>query len=280
MGTIAEMYDNRCTEELRWDTQVNKKVRLAWFNKWMLQFQKMILEYVSWKQSTSVTFADIKKGVDEYPLPSFDADDHIEDFYSIVQLRVAYGTDKHWLPLYRICKPMDFWDYNIRPLKNYPEEWDVKIQGGRQYGWPMIWGRISRRNPRYIFVPKYEAIDEDHPNIKVYKSYIKIFPTPTIDVDRGLTLAYNFVQQPVKYEDAFPTSWTSMEIWKLNLPWYFLDAIDDYITFRLYQAENPELATYYKQQFENTLHDNIYWLNKDKRPIDEWFADLRYFYHY
>jgi hypothetical protein len=44
----------------------------------------------------------------------------------------------------------------------------------------------------------------------------------------------------------------------LNLPWYFLDAIDDYITFRLYQAENPELATYYKQQFENTLHDNIY----------------------
>ena len=66
----------------------------------------------------------------------------------------------------------------------------------------------------------------------------------------------------------------------LNLPRYFLDAIDDYITFRLYQAENPEMAQWYYQQFENTLHDNIYWLNKDKRPIDEWFADLRYFYHY
>ena len=272
MGTIAEMYDNRCTEELRWDTQVNKKVRLAWFNKWMLVFQKMILEYVSWKQSTSVTFADIKKGVDEYPLPSFDADDHIEDFYSIVQLRVAYATWKGWLPLYRVCKPMEFWDYNIRPLKNYPETWDVKLQGGRQYWWPMIWGRISRRNPRYIFVPKYEDW--------AYKSYIKIFPTPTADVDRWLTLAYNFVQQPVKYDDAFPNSWTSMDIAKLNLPRYFLDAIDDYITFRLYQAENPEMAQWYYQQFENTLHDNIYWLNKDKRPIDEWFADLRYFYHY
>ena len=238
----------------------------------MLVFQKMILEYVSWKQSTSVTFANIRKGVDEYPLPVFDEEDHIEDFYSIVQLRVAYATWKGGLPLYRVCKPMEFWDYNIRPLKNYPETWDVKIQGWRQYGWPMIWGRISRRNPRYIFVPKYEDW--------VYKSYIKIFPTPTVDVDRGLTLAYNFVQQPVKYEEAFPNSWTSMDIAKLNLPWYYLDAIDDYMTFRLYQAENPELATYYKQQFESTLHDNIYWLNKDKRPIDEWFADLRYFYHY
>lgn len=272
MGTIAEMYDNRCTEELRWDTQVNKKVRLAWFNKWMLMFQKMILEYVSWKQSTSVTFADIRKGVDEYPLPVFNEQHNIEDFYSIVQLRVAYATWKNGLPLYRVCKPMDFWDYNIRPLKNYPETWDVKIQWGRQYGWPMIWGRISRRNPRYIFVPKKED--------GVYKNYIKIFPTPTADIDRWLTLTYNFVQQPVKYEDAFPTSWTSIDIATLNLPRYFLDAIDDYITFRLYQAENPELATYYKQQFENTLHDNIYWLNKDKRPIDEWFADLRYFYHY
>jgi hypothetical protein len=49
-----------------------------------------------------------------------------------------------------------------------------------------------------------------------------------------------------------------MDIAKLNLPRYFLDAIDDYITFRLYQAENPEMAQWYYQQFENTLHDNIY----------------------
>jgi hypothetical protein len=40
----------------------------------------------------------------------------------------------------------------------------------------MIWGRISRRNPRYIFVPKKEN--------GVYNNYIKIFPTPTIDVPR------------------------------------------------------------------------------------------------
>ena len=270
MGTIKQMYENWCKEELRWSSQVNQWVWLAWFNKWLLIFQKMMLEYVSWKQSTSVTFADIQKGVDEYPLPVFDEEDHIEDFYSIVQLRVAYATGKAWLPLYRVCKPMDFWDYNIRPLKNYPEEWDVKIQGWRQYGWPMIWGRISRRNPRYIFVPKYEDW--------VYKSYIKIFPTPTVDVDRWLTLTYNFVQRPIDETDAFSSA--SVKLWTLNLPRYFFDAIEDYITFRLYQAENPEMAQWYYQQFENTLHDNIYWLNKDKRPIDEWFADLRYFYHY
>lgn len=66
----------------------------------------------------------------------------------------------------------------------------------------------------------------------------------------------------------------------LNLPRYFLDAIDDYITFRLYQAENPEMAQWYYQQFENTLHDNIYGLNKDKRPVDEGFANTTYFSHY
>lgn len=270
MGTIKQMYENWCKEELRWASQVNQWVWLAWFNKWLLIFQKMLLEYVSWKQSTSVTFADIQKGVDEYPLPVFNEQHNIEDFYSIVQLRVAYWVDKRWLQLYRICKPMDFWDYNIRPLKNYPETWDVEIQWWRQYGWPMIWGRISRRNPRYIFVPKKEN--------GVYNNYIKIFPTPTADVPRWLTLTYNFIQRPIEETDAFSSS--SVELWTLNLPWYFFDAIEDYITFRLYQAENPEMAQWYYQQFENTLHDNIYWLNKDKRPIDEWFADLRYFYHY
>ena len=271
MGTIKEMYDNWCIEELRSWNQVNQEVWLAWFNKWLLIFQKMLLEYVSGKQSTSVTFADIKKWVDEYPLPVFDEQDHIEDFYSIVQLRVAYNVDKNNLPLYRICKPIDFSEYNINPLKNYPATWDVKIQWWRQVWWPMVWDRISRVNPKYVFVPKYEN--------GVYKNYIKIFPTPIKDIDRGLTLTYNFVQRPLEYDESLFT-WNSYDLWKLNLPWYVLDAIEDYITFRLYQAENPEMAQWYYNQFESTLHDNIYWLNKDKRPIDEWMADLRYFYHY
>jgi hypothetical protein len=55
----------------------------------------MIMEYVSGKQSTSVAFADIKKGQDEYRFPEFDSVHNIEDFYSIVQLRVAYHTDKN-----------------------------------------------------------------------------------------------------------------------------------------------------------------------------------------
>jgi hypothetical protein len=55
----------------------------------------------------------------------------------------------------------------------------------------------------------------------------------------------------------------------LNLPRYFFDAIEDYLTFRLYQAENPEMAQWYYQQFEKTMMDNIYGMNKDKRPIEE-----------
>ena len=246
----------------------------------MLIFQKMILEYVSGKQSTSVAFANIQKWVDEYPLPIFDSEEHVEDFYSIVQLRVAYKADKNGNPIYRICKPIDFWDYNIKPLKNYPATWDVKIQWWQQSWWPMVWNRISRRFPRYIFVPHCDSDGN-------YSNRIKIFPTPTEDITNGLTLTYNFIQQPVTYLQAF---WEKdqygeyitepKDIAILNLPRYFFDAVEDYITFRLYQAENPEQAQWYYQQFESTLHDNIYWLNKDKRPVDEWFADLRYFYHY
>ena len=95
MGTIEEMYNNWCLEELRGDTQVNKKVWLAWFNKGLLMFQKMILEYVSGKQSTSVIYRDIEKDTDQYDLPEFDGEHNVEDFYSIVQLRVAYHTDKN-----------------------------------------------------------------------------------------------------------------------------------------------------------------------------------------
>jgi hypothetical protein len=102
------MYDNWCLEELRGETQVNKNVWLAWFNKGYLIFQKMILEYVSGKHNTSVTYRNIEADVDEYPLPEFDAEEHIQDFYSIVQLRVAYHKNKAGNPIYRVCKPIDF----------------------------------------------------------------------------------------------------------------------------------------------------------------------------
>ena len=314
MATIAEMYDNWCLEELRWETQVNKKVWLAWFNKWLLTFQKMILEYVSGKQSTSVAYTKIEADKDEYELPIFDWIEHIEDFYSIVQLRVAYHANKAWNPIYRVCRPIDFSEYNLAPALNtykkhvlidpsweyekdnfekdekgnyvyeyvheqdFDDDWKplykLYSRWGTQRGEPIIWGRVSELNPRFIFVP---SVNDDG----IYTSHIKIFPTPLEDVERGLTLTYNFMQQSVKYEDAFPINIAnSMDIAKLNLPWYFLDAIDDYITFRLYQAENPEMAQWYYQQFENTLHDNIYGLNKDKRPVDEGFANTTYFSHY
>ena len=243
MATIQNMYNNWCLEELRWTTQVNDDVWLAWFKKGMLTFQKMILEFVSAKQNTSAVVQDLEAWEAVYKLPLNES--WKPDFYSIIQLRVAYATDKNGNPIYRVCKPINLTDYNITP------SW-------RQHGEPMVWGRISKRNPKYIFV------DKDH---------IKIFPTPTEDIDNGLSLNYNFMPD-------IDGITMNTDISTLNLPWYFLDAVDDYITFRLYQAENPEMAQRYYQQFENTLHDNIYWLNKDKRPIDEWFADLRYFYHY
>ena len=64
MGTIKQMYENWCLEELRGESQVNKEVWLAWFNKGLLQFQKAILEYVSGKHSTSVAYTDIKADQD------------------------------------------------------------------------------------------------------------------------------------------------------------------------------------------------------------------------
>jgi len=243
MATIQNMYNNWCLEEIRWGNQVNDDVWLAWFKKWLLTFQKMILEFISAKQNTSSVVQDLQAWEAVYKLPLWES--WKPDFYSIIQLRVAYKTDKNWNPVYRVCKPINLTDYNITP--NWRQFWE-----------PMVWDRISKRNPKYIFV------DKDH---------IKIFPTPTEGVDNGLSLNYNYMPDIDSIN-------MNTNLSTLNLPWYFLDAIDDYITFRLYQAENPEMAQWYYQQFENTLHDNIYWLNKDKRPIDEWFADLRYFYHY
>ena len=259
MATLETMYNNWCLEELRGDTQVNQKVWLAWFNKWMLIFQKMILEYVSGKQNIANAVTDIRAWVTEYELPL--NEELAPDFYSIIQLRVAYRSTKDGLPIYRVCKLINWTDYNIRPVT-----W-------RQVWWPMIWGRISKRNPKFTFIDK---------------KHIRIYPTPDVDVDDGLSLSYNYIERMLTEEQAFwvwddaNNEWTTepIDLWTLNLPWYFFDAIEDYITFRLYQAENPEMAQWYYQQFENTLHDNIYWLNKDKRPVEEWLANTTYFSHY
>ena len=256
MATISNMYSNWCLEELRWSSQVNQSVWLAWFKKWLLIFQKMILEYVSGMQNTSSVMQDIVKDQSTYSLPLWETG--IPDFYSIIQLRVAYKNDKNGNPIYRVCKPINLSDYNINPSNNTYDWTKLVAQWGRQRWKPMVWWRISRVNPRYTFVDK---------------DTIKIFPTPTEDLENGIFLNYNYIEDVDGVE-------MNTDVSSLNLPRYFFDAIEDYITFRLYQAENPEQAQWYYQQFESTLHDNIYWLNKDKRPVDEWFADLRYFYHY
>ncbi len=212
----------------------------------------MILEYVSGKQNVANAVFDIESGQSVYQLPL--GEELTPDFYSIIQLRVAYKADKNWMPLYRVCKLINMTDYNIKPV-NWRQIWE-----------PMVWDRISKRNPKFSFVDK---------------NHIKIYPTPDENVDNGLALSYNYIDRTLTDVEAFgDDDHDPVDLSTLNLPWYFFDAIEDYITFRLYQAENPEMAQWYYQQFENTLHDNIYGLNKDKRPIDEWFADLRYFYHY
>lgn len=224
----------------------------------MLIFQKMIMEYVSWMQNTSSTVQDIVKDTAVYQLPLWEA--WKPDFYSIIQLRVAYDLDKKWNPIYRICKPINLTDYNISPTNNvYDDDDNLVAQGGRQWAdSPAVWNRISQEHPRYVFVDK---------------DTIKIFPTPTKNVDNWIFLNYNFIEKVDSID-------MNTNVDSLNLPRYFFDAIEDYITFRLYQAENPEQAQWYYQQFENTLHDNIYGLNKDKRPVEEDFANTTFFSHY
>ena len=82
MATAENMYNNWCLEELRGASQVNKDVWLAWFNKGLLIFEKMILEYVSAKQNTSSLVQNITKWESVYELP---LDEWIRpDFYSII----------------------------------------------------------------------------------------------------------------------------------------------------------------------------------------------------
>ena len=63
-------------------------------------------------------------------------------------------------------------------IKEPSETWMLNYKG-RQYGGPMSLGRISGEILDTYLCLNYEW---------VYKSYIKIFPTPTVDVDRWLTL--------------------------------------------------------------------------------------------
>jgi len=244
MTTIENLYEGWCTEEIRWASQVNENVWLAWFKKWYLTFQKMVMEYVSWKQNVANAIKDIRAWQSEYTLPLGVA--NTPDFYSIIQLRVAYKADKNWMPLYRVCRLINLWDYNIKPT-DWKQIWE-----------PIIWNRVSKTNPRFTFVDK---------------NTIKIYPTPDENVDNWLALSYNYMPNINDLS-------MSTNIDSLNLPRYFFDAIDDYLTFRLYQAENPEQAQWYYQQYENTLHDNIYGLNKDKRPAEENQANTSYFSHY
>lgn len=253
MATVETRIDNRALSELRWNTQINYSVVLQWYNKWLHIFQKYLLEYASWLLNTSVRFRDIEKGVDEYEFPLWL--NNVEDFYSIIQLRVAYKNTKIGTPYYRVCRAIDFGEYNIQPLKNYPLTGDVKVQGWQQIWEPIIWKSITERNPRYVFISKNK---------------IKIFPTPKQDVSMWLSLTYNFIEKPV---------WLSTDEDSLNLPWYFFDVIDDFLSYMLYLKENPELAQVYFETFKTTLHDNIYWLNRDQRYSEENFANTSYFSH-
>lgn len=260
MVTIAERINQWRTGEIRWTSQTNDKVLTRWFNKGFHIFQKYLLEYASWLSSTSVRFRDIVRGEDEYEFPLWL--ENVEDFYSIIQLRVAYKTDKYWNPLYRVCKPINFGDYNLNPLKNTTVDWKIKLQGWRQIWEPIVWNKVSMVSPRYIFVGKNK---------------IKIFPTPMENVTRWLTLAYNFIERPLTEDQIFGNSPVTEA--DLNLPWYFLDAIDDYLSYQLYMKENPEIAEPYFQSFLTTLHDNIYWFNRDQRKIEEEMMNTYYFSH-
>ncbi len=253
MATVETRINSWRKGELRGNPQINIDAVVKRYNKGLRIFQKYLLEYASGLLNTSVRFRNIEKGKDEYEFPL--GLSNVQDFYSIIQLRVAYKADKHWHPLYRICRPIDFWEYNIQPLKNYPDTGDVKIQWWQQVGWPAIWRRISMISPRYVFISK---------------SKIKIFPTPIEDVSMWLSLAYNFIEKEV-------TKNTDED--DLNLPRYFFDAIEDYLSYMLYLKENPELAQIYLQTFENTLHDNIYWLNRDQRYSEEEMMNTFYFSH-
>lgn len=259
MATVADRFDNWAKGELRWESQVNKEVLLVWFNKWFQKFQKMLLEYASGLAQTATRYHTITEGTDTYEFPLWIS--NVEDFYSIIQLRVAYDVDDNWIPLYKVCKPINLSDYNIIPEHNVKKNNEIVAQGWQQIWAPFIWDRISQDSPRYTWVDK---------------KHIKIYPTPTKRVTNGVCLSYNFISKPLTYNQVW---WSSkIDVEDLSVPRYFMDAIGSYLSYKLHQAENPELAASYYESYRETLHNNIYWFNRDQRKIEEEPANLRYFY--
>ena len=242
MATVQNRIDSWKTGEIRGASQVNNTVALNWYNRWLKIFQKNLLEYVANKLQIQTVTQNISAGTDTYTLPFNTSINWLSaDFYSIAQLRIAYKYDKNGYPLYRVCEPINIADYNITPKGH--SAWE-----------PYIWWRISKLKPRYMFTSKNE---------------IRIFPKPDKAITAGLNLTFNYITKDV-------TASTNED--NLGLPTYFLDAVEDYLTYRLISAENPELAMTYYQRFIDTIHDNIYGLNRDQRPVEENFADLRRLY--
>lgn len=241
MATVKDRIDKWRVARLRGSNQINYEVLVAWYNEWYSEFQKIALEYVANNIQTTNISMNIVSWQDTYDLP-FDLS-NVQDFYSITQLTVALNTDKNGNPIYRKCLPISLTDYNIK--SNWYQKWE-----------PIIWRRISKRNPRYSFINKSE---------------FKIFPTPTENITAGINLQYNFYTQDLGLYDDESNLW---------VPRYFLDVINRYLDYKLYEAENPELSDKYYQLFKETLYDNIHGLNRDKRPVEEEFANTTYFSHY
>ena len=244
MGTVADRINKRRKKRLRGQSQVNTEVVVLWYQEGLEKFEKALLEYASWKNNTSSRFNNIQANQSDYSLPI--GVSNAEDFYSIIQLSVAYSYDKNWVPVYRKCLPINEGDYITTPV-NSPNPW-------YQIGAPIIKNTISKTNPRYVFL-NY--------------NHIRIFPTPKENITWGLHLVYNFMPKEVTASTNEAT---------LNLPRYFFDAIEEYMTYCLIENENPELAAPYLAAFERTVHDNMYWLNKDQRVNEEEFANLAYYW--
>lgn len=228
---------------LRGSSQINVDVAVLWYQRWLQIFEKELLDYASWKLNTADRVQNITANQNEYTLPLWVT--NVEDFYSIINLQVAYKTNKNGIPIYHQCEAINIGDYNTLPA------WT-------EHPWYQVWAPIvknviSKRSPKYCFVNK---------------NTIKIFPTPTENVTAGLRMIYNYMPKEVSKTTDEST---------LNLPRYFFDAIEDYMTYCLIETEHPDLAAPYLAAFNETIHRNIYWLNRDQREIEENFANLAYY---
>ena len=249
MATVQDFINTWKTGEVRGANQVNNTVALNRFNRWLHIFQKELLEYVANQMQVATVVLPTEVGKSDYELPfAFTWLGLTTDFYSVAQLRVAY-EEKNGSPAYRVCEPISIADYNITAKGK--SKWE-----------PIIMRRIGKLSPRYSFIT-------DKVGDKAV-SKIRIYPTPTKAIAGGLSLTFNYIDRPLQI---------NTDLDKIQLPWYFMDAIEDYMTYKLMDIENPEIAMTYFQLFKETLHNNIYWLNRDQRPVEEEMADLSYYSH-